>query len=518
MPDTIGLMGLGEFKSVTLESYQQVFGTGGEWQTDAMSVAMAYRRVPWYRRAADLRANAVGDMPRTLLVGGKDILAEVETAETTDGAEQADQPKPAKATLPDPAADQLQKFLKQQRRIYHLAELSLFKYGCAYFLPESNRYGFNTRLRHVPSPCVRPIVDSMAGVVGFTVTTNTGARDFDLKEIIHIWLPNDESETEPGAAPGLAALESAGLLHYLDRFASMYFKGGAVPVTAVIVPANTQQKEVERVENFFNRMAAGIRNAFKYVAMRAGSDVKQLGANIKDTRAPEMTTEQRDNVAVAAGVPPTVIDGKAANYATANSEWFGFFLTTIIPQCTLIDEVLNDQYFARLDAEVVSQPEKLEIMQAAQLEQAAAVMELTGGKAILTVDEGRELIGRKPNPELNQPEPAPVIVGPDGQPVPPKPGQPAQQPAQPVDTSVDEDDEDEDDEERRMKAWREAALANVGSAVGCPFDAQLLNCHSKREVRGVFKQHWPKPAKATADDVVRELRLARQVLERAHAS
>jgi hypothetical protein len=155
MPDQIALLGLGEFKGVPLRSYQQVFNTGGEWGGDSLTIRMAYQRVPWFRRACDLRANSVGDMPRTLLVGGKDILAEA--AETTARESgQPDAPKPAKLRTLDPAADKLQKFIQQQRRVYHLAELSLFKYGAAYFLPETNRFGFNTRLRHVPTPLVRP--------------------------------------------------------------------------------------------------------------------------------------------------------------------------------------------------------------------------------------------------------------------------------------------------------------------------------------------------------------------------
>lgn len=458
MPETLALFEFGQVKSVPLRSFAQVFMTGGEWSSEALTLSLAYRQVPWFRRACDLRANAVGSMPRGLFLGDQD---------------RSEDPRYAS-------------FLRQHRRIYHLAEKSLFHYGCAYFLPESNRWGLNTRLRHIPSPLVRPVVDLQAGLTGFDVLDSKGMRFVAPKDIIYIWLPNHDSETEPAPGPGLTALESAGLLYYLGRFATMYFKAGAVPVTAALMPAGTPDTERDRVENFLNRMATGVRNAFKYIGLRAGTEFQQLGANVKDTRADQITAEKRDDVAVAAGVPPTVIDGKAANYATANSEWFGFYTTTVLPQCELIDETFNEQFFARHDVEVRSQPEKLEIMQAVQLEQAAAVNQLVGDEPILTLEEGRALLGYGPR--------ASSLID----------AQPGTEP-----------EASESDDLAQMKTWRRAALAAVGQGVGAPFDAELRECHSRGEVRALFERRWPRNGgEKTAAEVLAMLERATLAAER----
>jgi hypothetical protein len=95
---------------------------------------------------------------------------------------------------------------------------------------------------------------------------------------------------------------------------------------------------------------------------------------------------------VALGVPPTVLDSTSANYATASSEMIGFYVNTIFPECAMIEEAANEQFFEPLGLRFVFDVELHEIMQSIQLAQADGVVTLTG-KPVLTVDEGRAMLG-----------------------------------------------------------------------------------------------------------------------------
>ena len=133
-------------------------------------------------------------------------------------------------------------------------------------------------------------------------------------------------------------------------------------------------------------------------AALVGVDVKSVGQTIRDARMPELVAEARDDVAVGMDIPPTVLDGKAANFATASSEWFGFVTNTVIPKAEFLVETINAQYLARLDLYMELEPQQLEIMQSVQLEQALSVTRLLGdptttGISIIDVDEARALLG-----------------------------------------------------------------------------------------------------------------------------
>ena len=131
-----------------------------------------------------------------------------------------------------------------------------------------------------------------------------------------------------------------------------------------------------------------------------------------------------------------------------------------------------------------------------QLEQAKTLKDLTGGKALLTQDEAREIMGYDPMPESEQPAPEPA---------------PAPAPDDALADTVQTMADDMADDAAQMKAWRVAALANVGQGVGAPFDAELQACASKSDVRAVFERHWPRDDD-TLKALLAELRAAREAL------
>lgn len=452
----------GNLKNMSLmDLTRAMLGTSDSYLT---STQQAFREVPWIYRAALLRAQTVSSVP-----------FQIEDKESGEPLEDDARLEPIEHWM---------------RTTLYLTELSRTLYGASYHLIESNPFGYNSRPRHIPTPAVVVDWDDVkAEITSFTISMSGIGKPVDPKRMVWSWVPNPFSERLPGDAPALVALKAAGMLSAIDDMGTKYFKNGAVPITAVSVPPTMNKDDREKLENWFSRFATGVRSMFKFLPVNKDTVFTQIGSNIADSQATELTTAQRENVAVALGVPPTVIDGKSANYATANSEMMGFYLHTVIPECQQIAEHFNATLFRRYGLSFEFEPERLEVMQTAQLEQAKTLSELAGGKAIMTVDEAREWLDLEPmTPEqYDAANPKPQMPPAFGQQQPPQAG------SAPAPEDIPEADAPDPEQ---MKAWRDAALVAVkgGSpaTVGTPFDGELAAASSGRMVRDVFERHWPK--------------------------
>lgn len=377
--------------SMPLDAFHKfITGPQDDESGTLLTVEQAYSRVPWVRRGVNLIARSVSHMPYIITEKGRDI------------------------TESSPVNE----------RLLFVTQKSLEKYSRAYWLLESNRAGTRVAPRFAPAKSVVPVNDKVLGLVGFKLQFSTGARfvlaaglepaaesaamtrygapltaEQRLNRMVYFHVPSDEDETGADVSAVEVAREPASLLFAANRVASKFYAGGMVGVSMVVVPQTTQDDEVKRIEGFFRRMATGMRNALRVLGVRSGVDVKQIGQSIRESRVPELINEARDDVAVALDIPPTVLDGKAANFATAQSEWFGFVVNTVIPKAEFIEEIANAQYLKPLGMLMELQPNRLEIMQTAQLEQALAVVKLVGAdqfgatQPIISLEEARALLG-----------------------------------------------------------------------------------------------------------------------------
>lgn len=428
MMDSIARNERGEWKLMDLSALL----TRGVADVALTSVEYAYQSVPWLYRACTLRAQAVSALPWDVVDAGDDT--------PLDGVRGFSDHR---VWLQD---------------VIWMAELSRTLYGAAYFLLERNRAGAMITPRYVPAPLVTPDVDETGDIRSFRIALVGGGGPRSPDSIAWTWNPNPFSERAPGVAPAAVALQSAGILLAISQMVTRYFASGAVPVTAVLVPPSTPRQDRDRLENWLTRVAGGVRNAMKFLALNRDTEFRQIGSSLRDTIVADLTPQQRDDVAVALGVPPTVIDATSANYATASTEMLSFYLTTVLPEADSISAHLTRRMFARAGARLMYHRGRVEVLQSAQLEQARVVQSLTGGQAIMTVDEARSWID-----------------------LPPLDG---------------ESDGDGGAEIAQMRAWRALALeqARGGSPIstGAPFDAELRSASSPGMVRRIFESRWPR--------------------------
>ncbi|MBU0495049.1 MAG: phage portal protein [Chloroflexi bacterium] len=365
-------------RAVPLNRLEQwLLGHAGDADT---TVDEAYQSVAWLYRGVHLRADAVASMPYTLWQGETDVTA-----------------RPDLAWL--------------CRLLHHLLwlnEASLILMGASYWLVDVNKFGRNPTPRWAVPSSMHP--EHNDGVLtGFTRTVGGRSRPVPLDRVVYWWVPSLFKELGPGTPPAQVALAAAGVLRNADRMIEAFFQRGAINVTLLAVEGNPPQPEIDKLERWWKRLITGMKRAYEAVAIRASIKPVVIGSSLRDASADELTQRKREDIAVALGVPPSLLFQEAA-YATARHEDRLTFITqTIMPECTMMEGPLNE-FLARRGLRYEFQPERLEVMQTAQLAQATAVAQLAPGP-LLTRDEARGLLGYGPWPADEvagaRPEPAP---------------------------------------------------------------------------------------------------------------
>lgn len=182
-------------------------------------------------------------------------------------------------------------------------------------------------------------------------------------EMMYLAEYDPSQDVLPGVSPGLASNMDAKLLYALAKFPEMYFEGGAMPVTLLGIDT-ADRNEIQRIETWFKRSATAIKNAFRVLGIRAGSiQPTTLTPLLKDLAMPDLNDEAKHNLAVAFGVPKTMMDSEAANYATAQEERLSFYEDTIKPRAKKFADALNEQVLAREGLQVEFAFNELDIFQ-----------------------------------------------------------------------------------------------------------------------------------------------------------
>jgi len=248
---------------------------------------------------------------------------------------------------------------------------------------------------------------------GSTGAKWTNKPDTGEYEMVYFAEYDPAQDVLPGIGAVEVALANAKLLHYMSRFASAFFEGGAMPVTLLGIDT-TDSNEVARVESWFKRSAARVGKAFGVLGIKAGSIVpQQLTPKLSDLVMPELHAQAQHDVALAFGIPQTMLEN-SANFATAKEHRIGFYEEIIKPRGKLLANIVNTQLLEsdglklEFDFEAMSIFQEDETARASRLQ----VLVATGIDLRLAAEiagYSPEVVARMKAPEP-EPEPAPVIV------------------------------------------------------------------------------------------------------------
>jgi len=319
------------------------------------SPADAYRMVPMLYRAVNLRADALSSVPFQLTRNGEPV----------DWPWQMNLPQLIKDT-----------------------ERNLLIFGAAYWLRVVKGRTLTGFISLNAANTTWFFDQSKADIYepyrGMTWSQTLNGRlygPWTMDEIVYFREPSFIEDVGPGLAPAAVALQNAQLSHYLTAFATAFFQGGAQPVTVMNLPEYTDTAEVERFSADINAKAGGgILNAFKYLFLRSPDlKVTQLTPNIDTMQMPELSERTITAVSATLGVPRTMLEASAANYATADSDRQSFWRETIVPRLNMYEAVINSQLLNPLKYEFKFNPEMMDVFQEDEAARASSFLQYVQG-------------------------------------------------------------------------------------------------------------------------------------------
>ena len=321
-----------------------------------------------------------------------------------------------------------------------------------------------------------------------------------INDIVYFREPSYRDDILPGLAPAAVALQSSQLGHYLERFTSAFFEGGAQPVMVMNLPEAMDDAEFARFRGEFATRIGGVANAFRSLFVRSPElKVQKVTPDINTMMLPELQERVITSIAMTLGVPRTMLEASAANYATADSDRQSFWRETIVPRLGMLEQVMNNQLLGPIGYEIVFEPEKLDVMQADEADRADSLLKLT--QAGVALPDAMRILGydnvdemfltpsvEAPADELPTeapPEPAPVV----GDIAPPQPDAAASMTARRNDWALLAKKI-----ERRIKA---------GKSPRCAFDSDVI---SGDEVKAVMARLYDGMTVHDAQHVVDEVK------------
>lgn len=375
----------GSVKSLSLSNTQGWQDVLAPYRDDGTITPQgAYAGVPFVYRAINLRAYALASLPFSLARGGRELDKEGEEYITLSN------------TI---------------RQWLFSIEANLCIFGAAYLLIERNRYGRNPTPRPVLPTTITPMYEMPSGELAyFERITNGVSMRVELEDMLHFWLHSFQHENAPGTSPLSACLGSAATLHNLGRFAQQFFANGALIPTVFFfgdgssgMPSTTTPQEIENFLERMKRVISGIRNAWKFEALRGNVTAQQIGTPPNEVAAPELTTISRQDVAVAFGIPESLLLSTSSTYASASADRYHIYDLVVIPEAEAVVLPVLQRWLDMVDLSLIWQPEMLESYQSYQQQQATSLSQLVG-HPVLTVDEARALMGYGPMPKADEEE------------------------------------------------------------------------------------------------------------------
>lgn len=336
-------------KSLDLPQYPDESWDWITGEPDSIGSEELYSSVAAVYRAANITANALANIPFALVdSAGEDY---------------------------DISSDWENKvgFMPNPRELLRLWRLSLFMTGSAYGFMEGNRA--IKSLRYIVPSTITPIVDTAEGLQGFKRTVGSATTRYSLKDrrIFYMFRMDHTTELLPSKFTEFRALmAAAGVLYYADYFTQNFFQRGGIKPTMLMVKGVVNPTDREKIENIWDKVVHGWH---KYLGKIFNADALEphvIGEGIDNIKDSSLHEEKIADIAMAAGMPLSLLLSNSATYATAQTEYMMWFRDHIPPWADFMADCMNDQLFKPLGLRLDFRPEVTDPGQEDEEERAGA--------------------------------------------------------------------------------------------------------------------------------------------------
>lgn len=235
-------------------------------------------------------------------------------------------------------------FMPNPRKLIRLWRKSISMTNSAYAILERK-----TGLRYIMPNTIKPDVDKTNGLVGFWRQISGQRIYYPVgRELIHIFRMDYDTEVLPSDNTEFKSImSSAGLIYYTDLFTEAFFKRGGIKPHLLFVKGVMPKEERERMENIFTKILSG---AYRYLGKVWNAEATQavpIGEGVDNFKDNGFYRQAIENIAMATGIPLSLLLSNSANMATARMEYSNWYNNSVVPMCQMMADELNDNLFHR---------------------------------------------------------------------------------------------------------------------------------------------------------------------------
>jgi uncharacterized protein with gpF-like domain len=260
---------------------------------------------------------------------------------------------------------------------------------------------------------------------GFFYGTGGSAtrKRLPVDRVFYVWKPGQNDWREPESAVQAARLDVSTAVMQ-GRYDYAFLNNGAVPAHIVTHLEFATQEDKDAFRQQFQAEHLGPDRAGKTMFMEAEAgengelqkaiDIQVVGLSQRDQQAAERLKEALRNIALAVGVPWSLLDASGRTYDNASAEWVNFWTVTMMPLMATLQDHVNMELAPRLGNEVGW----FDLSKVEALKPKRKFLPISPDRAVnaglAAIDEWREDVGLNPLPNgdgmWKKPEPKPVLI------------------------------------------------------------------------------------------------------------
>jgi len=239
-------------------------------------------------------------------------------------------------------------FMPNPRQLLRLWRLSLFMTNTAYGFMERNRVKIKN-IRYIVPTTITPVIDNREGLTGFKRKVGSQELKYTIEEkrILYFhWLDHTTEVKPSDYSEFYALMQAAGVLYYSDYYVNNFFQRGAIDPALLEVAGVPTQEDKERIEGKWDKFVRGWRKFTGMVVQSEGLKYHRIGTGVESLKDTNLHEDKLADIAMAAGMPKSLLISESSNYATAKVEYMTWFRDSVIPKAHFMQDTLNEQLFA----------------------------------------------------------------------------------------------------------------------------------------------------------------------------
>lgn len=380
-------------------------------------------------------------------------------------------------------------FLPNPRKLIRLWRKSISMTNAAYGLIE-RRGG----MRYIMPNTIKPDVDRKKGLVGFWRQIGGQRIYYPVgRELVHLYRMDYDTEILPSDNTEFKSImESAGLIYYNDIFTKEFFKRGGIKPHLLKVAGMPQKDERERIQSWFDKLMLGLTQFRSKVVNAEAMEAQPIGEGVDSFKDNVFYRQAIENIAMATGIPLSLLLSNSANMATARMEYKNWYDNSVIPMCQMMADELNDNLFRRFGLtmdirESQTDPDQEdEVRRSTSFVNYAGVLLKNGHPQALSISA--QLVGLDMPPDMEYED----LDERDEERMPQQPT--ALQSEQPEEQDTEEPEDEQEEETKtwtpnaeqitELKTWQDIARRKVGK--GQTLTLPLVAKHLPADIAGVI--------------------------------